>query len=278
MHSSEPSQAARVEIAGRQWHVDLARPYTLAIALRPDGAQPSWFSAPAARAMPLHIGAFTGSVLDGASCNCATLELTPHCNGTHTECVGHLTREAMDVSETVPRALQPAWLLSIAPEAPSAAEPCAPSARVSDRVITRAALLRAWPSQPSPAPRALVIRTLPNGTEKCRRDYQQQPAPYLTPAAAQLLVERDIEHLVLDTPSADRADDDGHMSAHRIFFGLPPRSQALAEARRAQCTITELAFVPDALADGRWLLSLQTPRIAGDALPSQPLLYAVGEA
>lgn len=278
MRSSEPSQTARVEIAGKQWHVDLARPHTLAIALRLDAAQPRWFSAPSARAIPLHLGAFTGSVLDGASCNCTTLELTPHCNGTHTECVGHLTREAVDVSETVPRALQPAWLLSIQPEVPGAAEPCEPPAHPTDRLITRAALLRAWPSHPAPTPRALVIRTLPNGSEKCARDYQQQPAPYLTPAAAQLLVERGIEHLVLDTPSADRAEDDGQMSAHRIFFGLPPRSQELARAGRAHCTITELAFIPDTLNDGRWLLSLQVPRIAGDALPSQPLLYSVGEA
>jgi len=80
--------------------------------------------------------------------------------------------------------------------------------------------------------------------DKCVRDYQQQPAPYLTPAAARFLVERGIEHLVLDVPSADRADDEGRLSAHRIFFGLPSGSQALAEATRAQCTITELPSYP----------------------------------
>jgi kynurenine formamidase len=278
MRSSEPNQGACIDIDGTPWRVDLARPYTLAIALNPDGAQPSFFAAPPARAIPLHSGAFTGSVLTGASCNCATLQITPHCNGTHTESVGHLTREALDVCETVPRGMQPAWLVTITPAAPDASEACEPAARATDRLITRAALLRAWPAQPSPTPRALVIRTQPNGTDKCRRDYQLQPAPYLTPAAAQLLVERGIEHLVLDLPSADRADDDGQLSAHRIFFGLPPRSQALAQASRAHCTITELAYIPDTLPDGRWLLALQVPRIGGDALPSQPLLYLANEA
>jgi kynurenine formamidase len=275
MPSSEPSQSASVEIAGARWRVDLARPHQLAIPLRPGAAQPRWFAAPAARATPLHVGSFTGSVSSGASCNCSTLELTPHCNGTHTECVGHLTEEAVDVCEVLPHALLPALLVTITPQAPGSGEPCDPPAVAADTLITREALLRSWPVGPVPAPRALILRTRPNAADKCVRDYQRQPAPYLTPAAATLLVERGIEHLVLDVPSADRADDGGRLSAHRVFFGLPPAGHSLAAATRAQCTITELAFVPDAIADGPWLLALQVPRIAGDALPSQPLLYAV---
>jgi hypothetical protein len=178
------------------------------------------------------------------------------------------------VCDTLPHALLPALLVSLTPESLSSAEPCEPPALAGDKLITRAALLQSWPQAPAPVPRALIIRTRPNGPDKCVRDYQQQPAPYLTPSAARLLVERGIEHLVLDIPSADRADDGGRLSAHRVFFGLPPGSQALAEARRAHCTITELAFIPDVIADGCWLLALQVPRIAGDALPSQPLLYA----
>jgi arylformamidase len=278
MLSNEPGQAASVEIAGARWNVDLARPHRLAIPLRPNAAQPIWFAAPAARAVPLAAGDFSGSVSTGASCNCSTLTLTPHCNGTHTECVGHLTREALDVCDTLPHALLPALLVSLTPEPAPANEPCEPPALSEDRLITRAALARSWPLHPTLTPRALIIRTRPNSADKCVRDYQRQPAPYLTPAAAALLVERGIEHLVLDVPSADRASDGGRLSAHRRFFGLPPGSQSLAEATRAQCTITELAYVPDAIADGCWLLALQVPRIAGDALPSQPLLYAASAA
>jgi arylformamidase len=278
MPSNEPSQSATVEIAGARWRVDLARPHRLAIPLRPGAAQPSCFAAPPARAVALHVGNFTGSVSTGASCNCSTLELTPHCNGTHTECVGHLTQEAVDVCDTLPHALLPALLVTLTPEAAPGSEPCEPPALAGDALITRAALLHSWPLQPTPAPRALIIRTRPNGPDKCTRNYKLHPAPYLTPAAARLLVERGIEHLVLDVPSADRADDGGHLSAHRLFFGLPPASHSLAQARRAQCTITELAYVPDAIVDGSWLLALQVPRIAGDALPSQPMLYAASAA
>jgi len=277
MPSSEPSQSACIEIAGARWNVDLARPYQLAIPLHPGAAQLSWFDAPPARSTPLQVGKFSGSVLSGASCNCSTLSLTPHCNGTHTECVGHLTREAVNVCDTLPHALLPALLVSLRPEE-SSTETCDPPAMSGDTQITRAALLRSWPGPTYPVPRALIVRTLPNGPDKCLRDYLQQPAPYMTPAAAALLVERGIEHLVLDVPSADRADDGGRLSAHRVFFGLPSGSQALAQSTRKECTITELAFIPDEIADGAWLLSLQVPRIAGDALPSQPLLYALSAA
>jgi hypothetical protein len=101
------------------------------------------------------------------------------------------------------------------------------------------------------------------------------PPPYLSLPAMQLLVERGIEHLVIEPPSVDRLDDDGELAAHRAFFGLPPRSHALAEARRAHCTITELARVPPTLRSGFGLLTLQVPALGGDAVPSRPLWHAV---
>jgi len=72
---------------------------------------------------------------------------------------------------------------------------------------------------------------------------------------------------------ADRASDGGALTAHRIFFGLPPHSTQLAASTRAECTLTELAYVADSIADGWYLLSLQAPAIAGDAVPSRPVLY-----
>jgi hypothetical protein len=51
----------------------------------------------------------------------------------------------------------------------------------------------------------------------------------------------------------------------------------LAAATRPAATITELAFVPDSVADGAYLLELQVPALSGDAVPSRPLLYAVAD-
>ena len=78
-------------------------------------------------------------------------------------------------------------------------------------------------------------------------------------------------------PSIDRAHDEGRLTAHRIFFGLPRQSVELAAAARPEATLTELAFIPDELTDGPYLLELQAPALGGDAVPSRPLLYRFAE-
>ena len=153
-----------------------------------------------------------------------------------------------------------------------------PAPLAGDLLITGSAIEKAWPAALPFAPRALIVRTLPNPGLKRARDYRSEPAAFLSLPAAGMLVARGIEHLVLDVPSADRADDGGHLRAHREFFGLPAGSVALAAVRRPQCTITELAYIDDAVADGAYLLSLQLPALGGDALPSRPLLYPVHAA
>ncbi|HTP39456.1 MAG TPA: cyclase family protein [Steroidobacteraceae bacterium] len=258
---------ARLAFGARELATDFSRGTSLAIEQRFGTAQLRCFGAPPARSAPLVVGSFNGSVARGASCNCSTFTLTPHCNGTHTECVGHLTRQALDVIDVMPRAPVLALLVSVQPQ---------PDAATGDALVTAAALRRAWRGELDPA--ALVIRTLPNDADKRTRDYDHHPAPYLAADAARFVVERDIEHLVLDLPSADRAEDSGLLTAHRLFFGLPPGSTALADSRRAHCTLTELAFVDDRLADGWYLLSLQCPALGGDAVPSRPVLYPVLDA
>ncbi len=268
---------ARISLGGREVRVDLSQPVDLAIPLDFSGPQPRHFGAPPATAQPLEVGAFSGAVARGASCNCEVITLIPHCNGTHTECVGHLTRETVTAFRMVPAGLIPALLVSIAPEAAQAArEGSEPAPLAHDRLITRRALERGWGRAPFEA-RALVIRTLPNPPEKRTRDYSADTPPYLSREAAELLVERGILHLIVDVPSIDRAHDEGHLTAHRVFFGLPPRATALAAAARPDATITELAYVPDSLPEGAYLLELQVPALGGDAVPSRPLLYPLGD-
>jgi arylformamidase len=267
---------ARLSVDGRELTVDLSRPVDLAPELDFAGPQPRFFGAPRAGSRPFESGDFKGSVERGASCNCDLITLVPHCNGTHTECVGHLTRERLDAYRVVPAEPLPALVLSVTPEA-AAGESSEPAPQAGDRLITRRALERAWPGELPFAPTALIVRTLPNTPDKRVRDYGGQIPPYLSREAAELLVGRDILHLVVDLPSIDRAQDEGRLSAHRIFFGLPRGVTRLEEAARAAATITELAFVPDTVPDGACLLALQVPPLGGDAVPSRPLWYALRE-
>ena len=259
--------------AGPSLRVDFDGAISLAIELDFDGPQPRHFGAPPATSRPYEAGVFNGEVSRGASCNCRSLTLIPHCNGTHTESAGHLATSSVPLHRIVPAGPLPALLVSVTPEpADRCNEDTLPAPHAGDRLITRAAVVAAWPATLPFVPRALVIRTLPNPAGRASIDHSASNPPYLSRQAATELVARGIEHLVLDLPSADRSHDEGRLTAHRIFFGLPPGSTALADATRSHCTITEFAFVPDAAADGAWGLQLQLPAFTGDATPSRPLL------
>lgn len=266
-------------IAGdRRWGARLDSPVDLAIPLRFDGGpQPSFFVDGPARSEPLHSGGFTGSVASGASCNCAVQTLAPHCHGTHTECVGHVTLAPVTIASLTPVAPCLALVVSVQPQPlgePGARAAPGP-ADASDLVIGRAALehsARTWAQLPFTA---VVVRTLPNDASKHGRAYggSPSPAPYFLPEAMQWLVEREVTSLVVDLPSLDRADDGGRLAAHRAYWGLPAGAQDAALARRGHALVTELAFVPDEAPDGPYLLDLQVPAFGADAAPSRPVLY-----
>jgi len=267
----------RFEAEGRRLSADLGDPLSIAIPLDFGGPQPSCFDAPSATARPFRSGAFVGDTRAGGSCNCELLSLAPHCNGTHTECVGHVTDERIAVSDRLRGGLALALLVSLQPvPAGAAAEDSDPPPAADDLLVTARALAEATARHPGPAPQALVLRTLPNPSTRLHRRYEgPAPAPYLSRQAAQWMVEQGILHLVLDLPSADRADDHGRLTAHRVFFGLPAGSRHAPDAARPQASITELAWVAPTIRDGWYLLDLQIPAFLADAAPSRPLLYPV---
>ncbi len=256
----------RFEWSGRRFASDLSRPVSIAIPLEFDGPQAVCFDAPPATSRPLFAG---------LSCNCELLTLAPHCNGTHTECVGHLTEDRVAVSERVPGGLVLALLVTLVPVPASASsEDSDPTPAPGDRLVTAAALNAACTSFDAVRPAAMILRTA-DGASGPHRSYRgAAPAPYLSRQAAAWLVARDIQHVVLDLPSADRADDGGRLTAHRVFFGLPPGSRRSQDAARPLASITELAWIDAAIPDGWYLLDLQMPAFRSDAAPSRPLLYA----
>jgi kynurenine formamidase len=166
-------------------------------------------------------------------------------------------------------------LLSVEPiDAKLSSDSTEPAPQARDLLVTRHAIEDSWArAAPSLEPRVLVIRTLPNDPNKRRQDYTDQTPPYFSREATELIVERGIEHVVVDLPSIDRSHDEGRLTAHRIFFGLPRGSTMLTQAARERSTVTELVYIPNTVSDGTYLIELQVPALGGDAVPSRPLLY-----
>jgi kynurenine formamidase len=271
---SDTKNVMRFEAHGHRYRADVGVPISIAIPLDFAGEQPSCFGAARAEARPLRTGSFIGDTRAGGSCNCEVLTLAPHCNGTHTECVGHVTDDRVAVSNCVAGGLGLARLVTVSPVAASdSRETSDPVPLPDDRLITAAALESACARAAGPMPSSLIVRT---GDGKPARAYPgPSPAPFLTRDAAAWLVARGIDTLVLDVPSADRADDGGRLTAHRVFFGLPPGSRRASDAARLRASITELAWIAPDVPDGLYLLDLQLPAFLSDAAPSRPLLFAV---
>ena len=265
--------------SGRRWQAALHSPFDLAITMEFDGPQPRFFAASAAVAEPLRAGAFTGDVAAGSSCMCGVYTLSPHCHGTHTECVGHLTGDRTHVSALTPIPPALAAVISVRPGPLGIISHDRPRlSAATDPVITRAMLATAaaaWTGDPWTT---LVVRTLPNEPSKACRAYQGPcPAPYFTADAMHWIVERDVTSLVVDLPSLDRADDGGGLVAHHVYWGLAPGVRDAQLARRGHALVTELAYIPSAAADGLYLLDLQVPAFGADAAPSRPIIYPLQE-
>lgn len=264
----------------RRWRAEGARAISLAIPLAFDQEQPAFFAAPRAASTPLRSGDFVGDIAQGGSCRCVTHTLTPHCNGTHTETIGHIVAESVSVDSIAPLAPQMAALLTVTAEpAEGSSERAVPPPQPHDRWITAAALERAAAALPLADCTALIVRTQPNpaGKRHWRYDANEHLAPYFSSEAMAWIVAQGIDHIVVDLPSLDRAADQGHLTAHRLFWGLPAGSQSLAAARRPDATVTELAFVEDWLPDGLYALVLQVAPFVSDASPSRPVLYPLVE-
>lgn len=243
----------------RTFSFDPAAPLDISLPLAPGPNQVNCFWAEPVQVDVIRVGDFVGSVALGGSTNYQRVHLTPHGNGTHTECYGHISPDpAATLNRCLQRFLFAARLVSVQPR---------PQPN-GDEVVTLNDLRRELQGGPDAAvrPEALILRTLPNHKTKRTHQYSGTNPAYLEPALAAYLAEHHIEHLLLDLPSVDREADGGQLLAHHAFWQYP-------HATRRVATITELVFVPDEVKDGLYLLNLQITSMELDASPSKPVLY-----
>lgn len=265
-----------MQINGADYRIDPTQPLDIAVPLDFAGAQPNAFGVERAMAKACETGEFVGDTRRGGSCNFEQIRFIPHCNGTHTECVGHLTNERFSVHECLRDAFIPATLISVETEnAAESNETYTSESSNTDELITRRAIEKSLKNTDENFRRSLIIRTLPNGEGKLSRTYLDAIPPFFSFEAMRFIRELNVKHLLVDTPSIDRIYDGGKLANHRIFWNVETDSFATNEQSFITNTITELIYAPDEIADGIYLLNLQIAPFAADASPSRPRLFTV---
>jgi len=255
----------KVTLDGREYDIDPSAAIDISIPLKFDGPQPNAYGVEPATSTACEYGSLVGDTRRGGSCNFERVTLIPHCNGTHTECVGHITDKRISVRERLKDVFIPAFLVSVRPEQKGA-----------DLVITHAQVALAVKAvgRMHAVGSALIIRTLPNDESKLSRTYDESRCPpYFTSDTMEYIVSSGFGHLLVDLPSIDRLFDEGKLANHRIFWNVGPDSCDVSADTRLDSTITELIYVPEDVSDGEYLLNLQIAPWDADAAPSRPVLF-----
>jgi len=245
---------AEIKYNSRKYNIDLTKPIDISIALR-DGKNnvSAWYLEPPS-ITPVRNDDWIGSVKEGGDVNFNTIHFNPHSHCTHTETVGHITEKAHSINQHLNQFFFLAEVVTIPPEGIE-----------DDFVITKRQLQYALGNKKRDA---VVIRTLPNLSDKKGMDYSHTNPPYLSEEAVIYLREKEIKHLLIDLPSVDKEKDEGRLLAHNAFWNT-------AGKLRLDATITEFIYVPNKVKDGTYFLNLMIAPIENDASPSKPVLFEI---
>ena len=224
----------------------------------------AWYCEPI-KLEPVMTDRFIGSVKDGGSVNFRNLFMNPHGNGTHTECVGHISIEDFSINQCLKKFHFEAILVTVDPE-----KYVNPIDQKEDRIVTCDRLQKAIEKLGKIGENinAIVVRTQPNSEKKLSFNYSNTNPTYFAKEAIEMINELGYDHLVVDQPSIDREEDAGLLIGHHTFWNYP-------EDPQLHKTITELVYIPDDIKDGRYLMNIQITSLENDASPSKIVLYEI---
>ena len=280
-----------VDINNQIYRINTHELLDVSIPLEFNGAQPNVYGVERASSKACEAGELVGDTRRGGSVNFEQVKFIPHCNGTHTESVGHITRTRISIYDSLQDAFILATLVSVEPEnALETGETYSMELKETDKLITRSAIENALnlvstrsgsdgvnavnPPATAGGTDSLIIRTLPNDESKKSRVYSKENvAPFFSIEAMDFIVEKGVKHLLVDLPSIDRIFDEGKLANHRLFWNVEQGAFETSEKSLVNNTITELIFAPDEIKDGNYLLNLQIAPFVSDASPSRPVLF-----
>ena len=240
----------------KTYTINLSEPLDISMPLRASKKNVTAWYISKPKIKPVKMGNWIGKVKKGSVVNFNNIRFNPHGHGTHTECVGHITKVVYSVNQHLKHFFFLAELITVAPEKQD-----------GDFVISKKQVERALGNEKRDA---VIIRTIPNTKDKLSRQYSNTNPPYLLEEAAIYLRDKSIKHLLIDLPSVDREKDQGKLLSHNAFWDTKGKM-------RFDATITELIFVPNNVKDGTYFLNLQIAPFENDASPSKPILYKIEE-
>lgn len=246
----------KIEYAGQSYSINSVNGFDLSLKNNFDGKNPIFFNAKQSSITAIQNEEFTGDLMKGGSCNVYTANVDIHCNGTHTECISHINDVQIKIVDVCPNELIPSQLISLKPEKISDTKDSYHVNLTSELVISQKMIADKIKNPVE----SLIIRTLPNFKFKKSRNYDENPAPFFTSEAIEYINELSIEHLLVDMPSIDKADDGGMLGNHHAFF-------------KKGKTISELLYISNSIKDGFGFLQIQIPNWNLDAAPSRPIFY-----
>lgn len=262
------------KLNNKVYSCDTSKPIEISIPVKFNGEQPNTYNVDKATAKAYEAGDFIGDTRRGGGCNFEEYRIIPHCNGTHTECVGHISLERISINETLKESFFPASLISLNPEkAFDTNDNYSPDKNENDLLITRKLIEEKLKGTDTHFHDALVIRTLPNNNSKRSRNYMENQPPFFSIEAMDYIAELKVKHLLIDIPSVDRTFDEGKLSTHHIYWNVEQGSHEVSRENHSLKTITEMVYIPEEVKDGKYLLNIQIPDFVSDAAPSRVCLY-----
>ncbi|WP_153207380.1 MULTISPECIES: cyclase family protein [unclassified Flavobacterium] len=248
--------------------IDLSKPIDISIPLTNNEQNPIAWYQDIPKIQPVRMGSDTsewiGKVSEGkSSTNFNNIFFNPHAHGTHTECLGHITKDFYSINQCLKQFFFTAELISVEPQKVG-----------EDLVITKEHISTVLNKTNNASIEAIIIRTLPNLESKKHLNYSNTNPPYLEEAAAIFIREKGIQHLLIDLPSVDKEHDEGKLLSHKAFWNVKDVNQVNEDAR-FNCTITEMIYVNEEVQDGSYILNLQFASFENDASPCKPVLYSL---
>jgi kynurenine formamidase len=208
----------------------------------------AWYANPV-KTEPVRQGDWVGEVKQGAPVNFFDVHLNPHGNGTHTECVGHISPQQQSINQVLPGYHGIAHFCRLAP----------------DTHAGKMVSLKAFEALNLTLDFEVLIIEVPVAFPQ---DFSGTNPPYFEPALLVFLRQQGIKHFITNLPSVDPEEDAGALAAHKAFWNYPAETDL-------ERTITELAYFPPQLKPGAYFLNLQVAPLNNDASPSRPVLYTL---